>query len=83
MKKLSEMPNIGTVLEKLLRDVEIETPEKLKDMGSKEAFVRIKAIDNTACLNMLCALEGAIQGVRWHSLSQSCKEDLKVFFKSF
>lgn len=83
MNKLSEMPNIGEVLEKVLIDVDIESPEKLKEIGSKEAFIRIKTIDNTACLNKLYALEGAIQGMRWHGLSQQCKDDLKEFFKSF
>jgi DNA transformation protein len=83
VSKLSEMPNIGSVLEKCLIDVEIESPEKLKEIGSKEAFTRIKIIDNTACLNKLYALEGAVQGVRWHNLPQTCKDDLKKFFQCF
>lgn len=32
---------------------------------------------------MLCALEGAIQGMRWHSLSNDIKNDLKCFYESF
>jgi DNA transformation protein len=83
LKRLSEMPNIGEVLEKKLIDVEIPTPEALKQIGSKEAFTRIKIIDNTACLNMLCALEGAVQDIRWHNLPEACKEELKKFFKTF
>jgi DNA transformation protein len=83
MSKLSDMPNIGSILEKLLIDVDIESPERLKELGSREAFTRIKVVDNTACLNKLYALEGAVQGMRWHSLSQNCKEDLKEFFKGF
>ena len=83
MSKLSDMPNIGSILEKLLIDVDIESPERLKEIGSREAFTRIKVVDNSACLNKLYALEGAVQGMRWHSLSQGCKDDLKEFFKSF
>ncbi len=30
---------------------------------------------------MLCALEGAIQGIRWHGLSKERKEELKQFLK--
>ena len=80
MNELSNLPNIGKVLEGKLIDVEINTPEELRLIGSKEAFVRIRIVDNTACYNMLCALEGAVQGVRWHCLSNVVKEELKNFF---
>jgi len=80
VEKLSKMPNIGGTLEKKLMEAGINTPEDLKKAGSKEAFIKIKFIDNTACYNMLCALEGAIQGIRWHDLSEDTKKDLKLFF---
>ncbi len=80
---LEEMPNIGKVVSKKLISVGIETPEKLKELGSKEAFIRIRTIDDTACFSMLQGLEGAIQGVRWHMLPESTKKDLKAFFDSF
>lgn len=82
MDKLSKMPNIGTILEKKLVDVGVGTPEELRNLGSKEVFMRIKNIDDTACYNMLCALEGAIQGIRWHNLSEGIKQNLKCFFQS-
>lgn len=81
LDKLSKMPNIGAILEKKLIDIGVKTPEDLKSLGSKEAFIKIRTIDNTACFNTLCALEGAIQGMRWHHLEQSVKEDLKSFFQ--
>jgi len=80
---LTEMPNIGKEARKKLIAVGIDTPEKLIEVGSKEAFIRIKTIDNTACFSMLQGLEGAIQGVRWHHLPDSTKKDLKEFFNSF
>ena len=64
MGELSKLPNISKVIERRLIDVGISTQQELFDTGSKDAFVRIKVRDATACLNMLCALEGAIQGVR-------------------
>ena len=82
MEELSEMPNIGLILEKKLTDIGIETPKELIDLGSKEAFIRIKVVDDTACYNMLCALEGAIQGIRWHNLCDATKDDLKYFIQS-
>ena len=83
MSELSKLPNLGAVLEEKLLQVGIETPEQLKQIGSKQAWLDIKAIDPDACYNSLCALEGAIQGVRWHSLSSDDKEELKKFFNSF
>jgi DNA transformation protein len=80
--ELNEMPNIGKEVSKKLMAVGIDTPEKLISIGSKEAFIRIKAIDDTACFSMLQGLEGAIQGIRWHHLPDSKKKDLKAFFDS-
>jgi DNA transformation protein len=79
--KLSDLPNISKVLSGVLVDAGINTPEELRKLGSKEAFIRIRMRDNTACLSMLCAIEGAIRGVRWHSLDDDVKSDLKEFFK--
>ena len=80
MSKLSDMPNIGRELERQLKEAGIETCEQLVQLGSEEAFKKIKLIDNTACINRLYALEGAIQGVRWHHLSGNDKDKLKAFF---
>jgi len=49
-------------------------------LGSKQALIKISALENSgACLNMLYALEGAIQGIRWHGLSKETKQELKEF----
>lgn len=82
MSKLSDLPNIGKKLEEQLNEVGIETIEQLKEVGSKQAWLDIKAIDDSACINRLCALEGAIQGIRWHSLSDEVKRDLKEFYNT-
>ena len=81
MNSLSDLPNIGKTLEKKLIQVGITTPRELRNTGSENALLRIRAIDNTACFNMLCALEGAVQGIRWHGLSKERKEELKQFLK--
>ena len=53
----------------------------LKCNWYKNALLQIRAIDESACFNMLCALEGAIQGIRWHGISKDRKEELKQFLK--
>ena len=83
MSELSKLPNIGKILEQQLLQIGIETPEQLKQIGSKQAWLNIRAIDPSACYNRLCALEGAIQGIRWHLLSDDVKKELKEFYNSF
>lgn len=81
--ELSKLPNIGKTLEEQLIQVGIQTPEQLAELGSHKAWLSIKAMDPSACYSRLCALEGAIQGIRWHSLDQKTKEELKEFYQSF
>lgn len=80
MGELSKLPNIGNKLELQLNEVGIETVEQLKKSGSKKAWLAIKSIDSSACINRLYALEGAIQGIRWHGLSDELKKELKEFY---
>ena len=83
MGELSKLPNIGKVLEGQLNDVGINTVDDLIDIGSKEAWLRIKEIDDSACVNRLMALEGAIQNIRWHDLSDDDKKNLKDFYHAY
>ena len=80
MGELSKLPNIGKVVEKQLNDVGISTVDDLINIGSKEAWLKIKEVDESACLNRLMALEGAIQNIRWHNLSEEDKKNLKDFY---
>ncbi|WP_295939199.1 TfoX/Sxy family protein [uncultured Alistipes sp.] len=78
---LTALPNVGKVLAQRLMEVGIQTPEELMAAGTENAFLRLKAIDEGACINELMALEGAIQGVRWHSLDEKTRERLRIFFR--
>lgn len=81
MTELNQLPNIGPTLEKKLKDVEITTPEILNKLGSEQVFLRLSIQDESSCFNMLCALEGAIQGIRWHHLPKKRKDELKEFMR--
>lgn len=80
MGELSSLPNIGKIVEQQLNEVGIETIEQLIAIGSKQAWLRIKSIDESACINRLYALEGAVEGIRWHNLSVEVKDELKKFY---
>lgn len=79
--ELTDMPNIGKVVAEKLKEVGISTPEELRAVGAKQAFIRLQTIDEGACLCMLQGLEGAVQGIRWHNLPKERKEELKQFFR--
>jgi len=83
MGNLSKLPNIGAVLENQLSDVGINTVEELRNVGSREVWLRILQRDPSACIMRLYALEGAVQGVRWHDLDDKTKESLKEFYHRY
>jgi DNA transformation protein and related proteins len=80
---LLDLPNVGKVLGKNLNAVGIRTPEQLRDLGSKDAFLRIRTtVDPGACLHMLYGIQGAIEGVPDSHLSDATKEELKRFYRT-
>lgn len=56
MGELAKLPNIGKVVEEQLNQVGITTYEELKELGSRQAWLRIKAIDDSACIHRLYSL---------------------------
>ena len=80
MSELTKLPNIAAKLDEQLAAVGITNVEELKKVGSREAWLRILARDSSACMMRLSALEGAIQGVRWHYLDDETKASLKAFY---
>ena len=82
MGELSKAVNISPKVEEQLISVGINSLEKLKELGSKNAWLRIQKIDSSACIHRLLALEGAIQGVKKSVLPDSVKADLKTFYNS-
>ena len=48
MGELAKLPNIGKVLEEQLNQAGITTYEELKEIGSRQAWLKIKAMDDTA-----------------------------------
>ena len=83
MISLTDLPNISKVIADDLQKAGIETAEELKRIESREAFLRIRQYsDSGACLHKLYALEGAVQGIRWHVLSDEIKVELKQFHKN-
>ena len=82
MGELSDLPNIGKVVEAQLMQVGIHSAEELKRIGAREAWLRIQKIDASACIHRLMALEGAIEGVKKSMLDDDVKAELKAFYQN-
>ena len=81
MGELSKLPNIGKTVEAQLVKVGINSVDDLRKIGAKEAWLKIQEIDESACINRLMALEGAVEGVKKTMLTDEVKADLKEFYQ--
>ena len=73
MGELSKLPNIGPVVEQQLNEVGIMTAEQLRETGSRQAWLKIKAIDDSACIHRLLGMEGAVRGIKKRDLPPEVK----------
>ena len=81
MGELSKLPNIGKTVEEQLNQVGINSVDEWKSIGAKEAWLKIQEIDESACINRLMALEGAIRGIKKTMLPDEVKADRKEFYQ--
>ena len=67
---LTDLPNIGAEVARLLLAAGVGSPEDLKRIGAARAALRIREIrpDDPPSRSMVSGLEGAVRGVRWHSI---------------
>ena len=82
MGQLSNLPNIGKVVEEQLNAVGITTAEQLSQTGAEQAWLKIQSIDNSACIHRLLAIEGAIRGIKKTEIPDDRKAELKQFYNS-
>ena len=75
---LTDLPNIGTEVAHLLEMAGIHSPDDLRRFGAVAAALRIHDIrpQDPPCRCMISGLEGAIRGVRWHSIPKTERDFL-------
>ena len=79
MAELASLRNIGKEMERKLKAVDISTAEELKQIGSEEAFMRLKFHYPNVCLVHLQTLEGAVSNTEYNQLPEDVKRRLKDF----
>ena len=83
MSELTSLPNIGKTSVARLALIGVTTAEQLRELGAKEAFARLRLVEGDTCLSTLYGLAGAVKGVRWHTLSEQERAELKQYFDTF
>lgn len=83
MTRLSTLPNIGVTIEKKLIAVGISSAEELKEIGSRGAFLKLKAFYPEVCSVHLYCLQGAIDSTEYNKLPEQMKHDLKAFADAY
>lgn len=77
-RALLSLPNIGKETARLLVQAGIRTPQELRRTGAVETALRISVLrpEDPPCRSMLAGLEGAVRGVRWHTIPTAEREAL-------
>lgn len=72
---------LGKTMEKKLHSVGIHSAEELTKLGSKQAVFRLKEMYPNTCVVILYHLEAAIRGIGIKELDDTCRAELKAYFK--
>jgi DNA transformation protein len=77
-----ELKNIGPTMAEKLVNVGIDSPEKLRKLGAKKAFLKLYE-KGQFCSKYhavyLYALEGAIRDCDWRAIPESLKKEYKKY----
>lgn len=72
---------LGKTMERKLHSVGIHSAEELREAGSKQAVLRLKAQYPNTCVVILYHLEAALQGTDIKRLDAGRKAELKAYFQ--
>lgn len=75
-QQLSALLNLGVRSARMLEAAGIANTRDLRQAGSVEAFMRVKAAGFDPSLNLLWALEGAITTTPWQTVARQHRTSL-------
>jgi DNA transformation protein and related proteins len=82
-KPIESLPNIGPELAIQLNKVGITSAEELVGLGAMTVWRRLMRTGLRGEVNILLALEGAIEGIRWHEIPLERRQELKQLAVSY
>ncbi len=75
--RLKDLPNMRLATERMLKKAGIESVDMLQQRGALEAFKAVKETHaSTVSIELLWALEGAIEGKHWSVIPQARRDEL-------
>lgn len=78
--RLKDLPNLRLGTERMLKKAGIASVSELRGMGSVKAFKAIQASqESTVNIELLWALEGALNGTHWSVISQDRRKELMAY----
>ena len=69
--RIESLPNLGPKSAQMLRSAGIRTLAQLKKHGAVKAYLKVRAIDKRASLNLLWALEAALSDRSWQDVARN------------
>ncbi len=73
-ESLCDLPGLGPKSESWLLEVGIDSPQKLRDLGPIQAFIKVRKVSGIKPgLNFLYALVGALEGEHWLTIAKKEK----------
>jgi len=78
---LKDLPNLSLRLELMLHKVGISSVRLLYETGSRESWLKLRALNKDIGLKTLLALEGAISGHHEAALPAAVREELSVWYQ--
>ncbi|MBL8708118.1 MAG: TfoX/Sxy family protein [Rhodospirillaceae bacterium] len=77
-QSLTKLKNIGPATLRQLEEVGVDTPDKLRQLGTVDVYGRLKhAFPGRVNMVMAYALEGAIRNCHWNHLPAAVREQLR------
>jgi DNA transformation protein and related proteins len=73
-----KLRNIGPKSAAWLRQVGLRTEEDLRAIGALDAFIKVKRAGFKPSLNLLYALEGALQNCHWQDVPAERRSELLI-----
>ncbi|MBK0095192.1 TfoX/Sxy family DNA transformation protein [Erwinia sp. S63] len=78
--RLKDLPNLSLRMEMMLHKVGISSVKVLHEMGSRQSWLKLRAVNKHIGLKTLMALEGAISGHHQAALPAAIREELHAWY---
>lgn len=79
--RLKDLPNLSLRIELMLHEAGVRTVQHLLELGAKQCWLRLRAINQHVGFKTLLALEGAIEGRHEAALPPAVRAELNEWYQ--